>query len=78
MCPKSIKISNDANHAIYNTNLTIFDPATPDHDTGIYSTLSKTQRAVALQTAVFAAVNKEAADIPLHCQNIAILADTAA
>ena len=78
MCPKSIKISNDTNHPVYNTHLTIFDPATPDHDTGIYNTLAKTQRAVGLQTAVFAAVNKEAADIPLHCQNIAILADTAA
>ena len=78
MCPKRLKTSNDANHPIYNTSLTIFDPAIPDHDTGIYSTLSKSQRAVALQTAVFAAVNKEAAEVPLHSRNIAILADTAA
>ena len=49
-----------------------------EEDTGIYSTLSRTQRAVALQTAVFASVNKEAVDVPLHNRNIAILADTAA
>ena len=57
---------------------TIFAPATPDHDTGVYSVTSKVQRAVALQTAVFAAANPEATEVPIHERNIAILADTAA
>ena len=56
----------------------IFAPATPDHDIGIYSATSKTQRAVTLQTAVFAVVNPEATEVPIHERNIAILADTAA
>ena len=57
---------------------TTFEPATPNHDTGVYSVTSKFQRAVALQTAVFAAINPEAMEIPIHERNIAILADTAA
>ena len=82
MCKDALaKSAQDAktNTAINTAKVeTIFEPATPDHDTGVYSATSKFQHAVALQTAVFAAVNPEASEIPIHERNIAILADTAA
>ena len=80
----TVNESNDAQDAqsIFTTDPikieSIFVPATPDHDIGIYSATSKLQRAVALQTAVFAAVNPEASEVPIYERNIAILADTAA
>ena len=57
---------------------TAFEPAIPDHDTGVYSMTANAQRAVALQTAVLSAENVEASEVPLYDKNVAILADTAA
>ena len=82
MCQDVIAKSDVGAQAITSMNQitieTIFSPATVDHDTGVYSTTSKIQRAVALQTAVFAAINSEAIEVPMHERNIAVLADTAA
>ena len=61
-----------------NCNFTQFEPAIPDHDTGIYSITANAQRAVALQTVVLSAENVESSELPLHDKNVAILADTAA
>ena len=54
------------------------DPAAPQNFTGIYSSLSKKQRAVALETAVFSAHNPESSKLKPHERNIAVLLDTAA
>ena len=60
---KSLKSS--LNSDLITGKFTAFEPATPDHDTGVYSMTARAQRAVALQTAVLSAENKEAADVPL-------------
>ena len=89
LCPEALEISllasqNSINKAKTNESdeiackYTAFEPAIPDHDTGVYSMTANVQRAVALQTAVLSAENVEASEVPLHDKNVAILADTAA
>ena len=83
--PCSSSLNTDPSSSTTQSNTTALalpvsalDPAAPQNFTGIYSLLSKKQRAVALETAVFLAQNPESLSLKPHERNRGVLVDTGA